>query len=534
MKSFYDKVSEILEEIIRDSFNTSLEHPLWELPQRQEFGDLSSMVALKLGSQVKQDPLEIAGQVKNALSSALKHQVERIEILKPGFINIFLSRDVLINSLNGILAGKERFFRHKFKKKILVEFLSANPTGPLSIAHGRQAVIGDAIANILEFCGNTVEREYYLNDAGRQIELFHESTGSAVDALRKNIEYVAPEGGYKGDYILNIAEYFLKTGGKGNIRSFDMQSMIDCIKKDLKDLGVKDFTRWFSQQHELIENGKVRAAIEFFRGKDLIYEKDGALWFTATRFGDDKDRVVKKADGELTYFASDIAYHRDKAERGYDELINLWGPDHHGYIRRVQTAMKAMGYKEEMLKVVIIQLVTLKTKQRMSKREGTFVPLSDLIADVGRDAARFYYLTRKNSSHLEFDIDLAKEASFDNPLYYIQYVCARIKSIFRKAGGVVPDASASQFLKAEEEIALLRLLLQFSYCLEKAYYSLEPVFLIEFMRNLASGFHKFYERVRVIEADERLTRARLNLLEGVLTVFHCGLELLGITPVEQM
>ena len=308
--------------------------------------------------------------------------------------------------------------------------------------------------------------------------------------------------------------------------------MINLIKEDLEKLDIT-FDSWFSQK-EIIEKEKVGQAIESLKKKGLIYEKEGAVWFVSTKLGDDKDRVVKKADGELTYFASDIAYHKDKAQRGFDELINLWGPDHHGYIKRVKTAISALGYSEEILKIIIIQLVTLKTKERMSKRAGTFIGLEELINNVGKDATRFYYLTRKNSSHLEFDIDLAKEASFDNPLYYIQYVCARIESIFKKAAPLSGEAKFSHLLKEKEELNLLRTLLQLSYCLEKTYYSLEPVFIIEFLRNLAAQFHKFYENVRVIESDENLTQARLSLLGGVKVVFHCGLTLLGITPVEQM
>ncbi len=268
--------------------------------------------------------------------------------------------------------------------------------------------------------------------------------------------------------------------------------------------------------------------------KGLIYESQDALWFSSTRFGDDKDRVIRKADGELTYFASDIAYHKDKIERGADELINLWGPDHHGYIKRVKTAIQALEFDQRLLKIIIIQLVTLKNKEKMSKRAGSFVLLSELIEDLGKDATRFYYLTRRNSSHLEFDIDLAKKASFDNPLYYIQYVCARIESIFKKAPKASFSTKFSKLLNNPEELNLVRSLLQFTYCLEKARCTLEPVFVIEYLRGLAADFHRFYEKVRVIDEDKELTQARLNLLKGVKEVFHCGLKLLGITPVEEM
>jgi len=530
MHGFQEKVSHILEKIIKKDYNFSLEHPLWELPQRQEFGDLSSMVALKLASHLEKDPLEIAARIKASLEEALSKDVDKIEILRPGFINIFISPKTLIHSLNKILKDKDKFFRSQIKRKVLIEFLSANPTGPLSVAHGRQTVVGDAIANVLEFFGNDVKREYYLNDEGRQIELLIASVEARAKEI-KGEEVSFPEDGYKGEYIKDIAEEWLKIGAKDS-RKFILKYIIALIKKDLHTLGIK-FDNWFSQK-KLISGKKVDSAIDALKKKGLIYEKDEALWFSSTKFGDDKDRVIKKADGELTYFASDIAYHKDKIDRKFNKLINLWGPDHHGYIKRVKSAIKALKHDEDILKIIIIQLVTLKTKKRMSKRAGTMILLSDLIKDVGPDAARFYYLTRRNSSHLEFDIDLAKEASFNNPLYYIQYVCARIESIFRKAKKVSFKSNFSKFLKDPEELALLRALLQFSYCLEKAYYSQEPVFIIEFLKDLASSFHKFYEKIIVLTEDKKVSQARINLISAVRIVFHCGLTLLGIKPAERM
>lgn len=530
MHGFQEKVSHTLEKIIKNDYNLFLGHPLWELPQKQEFGDLSSMVALKLASHLKKDPLEIAAQIKASLEKALSKDVDRIEILRPGFINIFISPKTLIHYLNKILKYKDKFFRSQIKKRVLIEFLSANPTGPLSIAHGRQAVIGDAIANVLEFFGNDVKREYYLNDEGRQIDLLIASIEARAKEI-KGEEVSFPEDGYKGEYIKDIAEEWLKSEAK-NSRKFILKHIITVIKKDLHALGIK-FDNWFSQK-KLISGKKVDSAIDVLKKKGLIYEKDGALWFSSTKFGDDKDRVIKKADGGLTYFASDIAYHKDKIDRKFNKLINLWGPDHHGYIKRVKSAIKALNHDEDILKIITIQLVTLKTKKRMSKRAGTMILLSDLIKNVGPDATRFYYLTRRNSSHLEFDIDLAKEASFNNPLYYIQYVCARIESIFRKAKKVSFKSNFSKFLKDPEELALLRALLQFSYCLEKAYYSQEPVFVIEFLKDLAASFHKFYEKKRVLDEDKKISQARINLVSAVRTVFHCGLTLLGIKPVEKM
>ena len=534
MKSFQKKASNALGKIISNKYNIPLECPLWELSQKQEFGDLSSMVALKLASCLKKDPLGIASEIKTSLEKVLFKDVEKIEILRPGFINIFISPKILIKSLNKVLKNKDKFFHSKIKRKVLIEYLSANPTGPLSVAHGRQAVVGDVIANVLEFFGNNVQREYYLNDEGRQIERLVDSVEARIKENRGE-DIVFPEDGYKGEYVSTTASkpsIIKLESDRNRLTKAILKEQIDLIKKDLCALGIK-FDNWFSQK-VLIQGKKVEEAINLLKKKDFIYEKEGALWFSSTKFGDDKDRVIKKADGELTYFASDIAYHKDKIDRKFNKLINLWGPDHHGYIKRVKSAIKALKHDQDILKIIIIQLVTLKTKERMSKRAGTMILLSDLIRDVGSDATRFYYLTRRNSSHLEFDLDLAKEASFNNPLYYIQYVCARIESIFRKIEKVSFDTSFSKFLKDPEELALLRALLQFSYCLDKAYHSQEPVFIIEFLKDLAASFHKFYEKKRVLDDDKKVFQARTNLVGAVKIVFHCGLSLLGIKPVEKM
>jgi len=530
MKGFCQKVSKILEDIIKKEYAIELDPPLWEVPSRQDFGDLSTMVSLKLASKLKKDPLEVATHLKGLLEKGKEKGIEKIEIVKPGFINIFFAKNALVNSLNELIETKDRFFRHSIKKKVSLEFLSANPTGPLSIAHGRQAVVGDCLGSILKFCGVDVEREYYVNDAGKQLDLFIQSVDERIKEL-KGESFQIPEGGYQGEYVKDVAKA-VYDACPDNPKRFALDFVLGWIKKDLKDLGI-DFDTWTSQQ-KIIDDKKIEKVIKELTDKNLIYEKEDAIWFASTKFGDDKDRVIKKNDGELTYFASDIAYHEDKIKRGADELVNLWGPDHHGYIERVKSAIEALGHKRDILRIVIIQLVTLKSKEKMSKRKGTAILLSDLIKEVGKDTARFYYLTRKNSSHLDFDIDLAKATSFDNPLYYIQYSCARIESIFEKAGGRKVNIKYSEFLQSDEELLLLRALLQFSYTLEKAYYSLEPVFIIEYLKSIAALFHKFYETNRVIGEGENIETARLNLLEATRIVLHCGLNLLGITPAKKM
>lgn len=517
-------------ELVQKEFGMEPELPLWELPSRPEFGDFSSAIAMRMASKVKQPPLQIAGQIKTSLENLLKDDAEKIEVLPPGYINIFVSRHTLIDFLDELLRKKDAFFRHCFNKKILLEFVSANPTGPLSIAHGRQAVVGDVIGNVLEFFGNQVTREYYINDAGRQLDLLVESVKERMKELNGQ-PFCIPEGGYQGEYVKEIAKRCLEKSN-ADIKQFILSDVMAIIKSSLDCLGIK-FDTWRSQQ-KMIEEGKIAKIMQVLKEKSLIYEKERAWWFASTRFDDDKDRVVVKADGELTYFASDIAYHWEKIQRSYNQLINIWGPDHHGYIGRVKASLAALGYKKDILEVIIMQLVTIKSGERMSKRKGTMVLLSDLVNDLGKDTVRFYYLTRKNSSHLDFDIDLAKKTSFDNPLYYIQYACARIESIFKKVNFSGEDVQYSRFLKEKEEIDLLRMLGQFFCCLEKTYYTKEPVFIIEYLKNTAAVLHKFYEIRRVAGEEDNIARARLNLLQATKVVIHCALNLLGITPVEKM
>lgn len=543
MKTLYKKLSSALDELIKSKYDIKLEPPLWELPSRQGFGDISSPVAMRLASILKKDPLEIASDIKISLEKTLSDEAEKIEVLRPGFVNIFFSHKTLINALNEIISNKEDFFKKDIRGKKLIEFCSANPTGPLSIAHGRQAIIGDTIANILKFCGTEVIKEYYINDTGVQMENLTKSVKWHIDKTQGLDCGEFPEDGYKGKYIEDVAAKIsplLKKSADGqqgyafdfNLTERILSDILDWIKQDLNLAGI-NYDIWTSQK-KIIADKKIEKVIDILRSKDLLFEQEDALWFSSTKFGDDKDRVIKKNDGELTYFASDIAYHQDKILRGFDQLINLWGPDHHGYIPRVNAALKALGYNENILKVIIIQLVTLKTKEKMSKRKGTAILLSELINDVGKDAARFFYLTRRNSSILEFDLDLAKEASVNNPLYYIQYSSARIESIFNKSEIKEFDISKSYLLKEEPEINLLRTILQFAYCLEKAYYSLEPVFIVEYLKSLAAAFHKFYENAKVLVEDKAITAARLNLLFATRTALHCGLNLLGITPLNKM
>ena len=513
------------------SYSVNINPPLWEVPKEKKYGDFSTMIALKVASLLKRNPYDIACEIKDILKEKLGSYTDRIDVVKPGFVNVFISKKGLIESLNRIIQEKDEFFKDNRKKKVLLEFVSANPTGPLSIAHGRQAVVGDVIGRIFKFFGNKVECEYYLNDEGNQIDLLVESVRQRIKELRGE-DFKIPEGGYQGEYLKDIARE-ARDIEEDKLRNFVVSSMVSLIKNELNSLGIV-FDNFFSQK-KLIDKKEVDKVIESFSAKGLIYEKDSALWFSSSKFGDDKDRVLRKKNSELTYFASDIAYHKDKIERGFDEIINLWGPDHHGYIGRVKASIKALGYNENILKVVIIQLVTIKTKERMSRRRGTAVLLSDLINEVGNDAVRFYYILRRNSSPLEFDIDLAKSASLDNPLYYVQYAHARIKSIFAKAG-VKEDFNLdySKYLTDEEELSLIRDILQFSYCLNKLYYNLEPVFLADYLKSIAASFHRFYEKKRILGSGDNKMFARINLTEAVRVVLSSGLDILGIKAWDKM
>lgn len=529
MKEIYTCLDNLIRGFIRNKYSFNWSQAVLDVPKDKRFGDLSSPVAFRLASLSKRNPEIIAKEIVSFLKDNVGDDIDRIEIISKGFINIFISRKSLIDNFNRLLTEKENFFRQKRNNKVLLEFVSANPTGPLSIAHGRQAVVGDVIGRILSFMGDEVVREYYVNDEGKQIDLFVESVKERIKEL-KGEHFSIPEGGYHGDYVKKIAREVI-SDSPHNLRDYIISKMLEVIRKDLLNLDV-NFNNWFSQK-KLIEEGKVNAVIDKLKDKGFIYEKDGALWFCSSKFGDDKDRVLRKQDGELTYFASDITYHYDKIKRGFSRLINLWGPDHHGYINRVKASIKALGFDNTILDIIIVQLVNIKSKERMSRRKGTALLLSDLFEDVGKDATRFYYLLRRTSSHLEFDIDLAKKASFDNLLYYIQYAHARICSVFRKAGVNEFILEANNYIDGDE-LSLLRQIFKFGFSLENIYYTLEPLHLIDYLKELATEFHKFYERHRILCDDKNMMRLRINLLEGIRIVLSCGLKLLGVSIPAKM
>lgn len=549
----------LLEEAVREVVSktkpgTTLAPIALEVPRQRGHGDLAASIAMQLASPLKKAPLEIAHALKSDLetrlsSSILAESIERIDVVPPGFINFFLKPTFLYAVLEEVLREGFRYGRGNGGrgKKAMVEFVSANPTGALSVAHGRQAAVGDALANLLDFSGYRVSREYYLNDEGTQIDLL----GVSILARAKEsvgMEAAFPENGYKGAYIRQLAEAFLKKTSRKALesprakelaRDFGVRELVAVIRQDLDRFGVK-FDRWFSQK-SLRRFGYLTGTLNRLKRRGVLYEKEGAWWLKSTDFGDDKDRVVIRSDGRLTYIAADIAYHRKKFERGFSLLVNLWGPDHHGYIPRLKAAIEALGFPPAALQVVIVQLCTLKRGEEtipMSTREGEFITSTQVVEEVGRDAARFFFLLRKADAHLEFDLALAKQHSLENPVYYIQYAHARISSILKNPDSAralrLNEKGSLNLLKAPEELELLRALREFPGAVEVCAKSLEPFGMVVYLQRLAEGFHRFYDKHRVLSDDLSLSAARLSLIQGMKIVLATGLRLLGVSAPEKM
>jgi len=529
-----------------------------EIPKDEAMGDFATTIAMSLTKTLKKPPKKIAEEIATELTRHVAGKpgpVESIEIAGPGFINFRLKMEFLHAKLEQLLSEKHSSLRTDMGKgvKVQVEFVSANPTGPLHVGHGRGAAVGNALCNILQAAGFEVQREFYINDAGLQVRLLGESVFARyLQRLGNDAHF--PEDGYRGDYVEFIAEEIIKRVGEECLnRSFEecgdfftnyaYKMMLADIANDLKDFGII-FDRWQSEE-ELYEKEKVQSALTALQQKGLIYEKDGAKWFSSTNFGDDKDRVVLKRDGEYTYFASDIAYHKDKLDRGFDSIINIWGADHHGYIPRIKSVLEAFGLPKEKFKVILIQMVALLRRGepvQMSKRSGEFVTLREVVSEVGADITKFIFLTRRADSQLEFDIEVAKEQSAENPVFYVQYAFARISSIFRQAmekGIRVFEGSEVQGvdltpLKEYEEMSLVKKLLQYPMVFEGAAVSCEPHRITYYLQELAGMFHSYYNKHRVISDDEQLTNARLCLCKAVQILLKEGLSMLGVSAPERM
>ena len=522
-----------------------------EAPREKEHGDLATNLALLLAKPARMAPRRVAEILVQNLTRSLPW-VEKIEIAGPGFINFYLQRDWVYQVIPSIIKKAENYGRVRLGKgrKVQVEFVSANPTGLLHMGNARGAALGDSIAAILDFAGYAVTREFYINDAGKQIENF----GLSLEARYLQLlgrENRVPEDGYHGEDILESARGFLAREGDRYLAAgpderrlalveYALAEKIGSIKKVLADFGVH-YDVWFSEQ-SLHEGGEVRDALDYLQEKGCLYESEQALWFKASEFGAEKDEVVVRANGIPTYFAADIAYHRNKFQRGFERVINVWGADHHGHVARMKGAVAALGCDPDALDVVIMQLVRLYQGGeivRMSKRTGQFVTLEELVEEVGKDAARYFFVMRGSDSHLDFDLDLARSETNDNPVYYIQYAHARICSILRQygeQGGIMPEPADVDFklLREEYEQALARKLADFPGEVTSAAVNLAPQRMARYLHELAGLLHSFYNSHRVITSPGELTKARLLLVDATRITLKNGLGLLGLTAPERM
>ena len=547
--------------------------PAVDFPKREEWGDLSSNVAMFLAKKERKSPGDVADLIVAQLKSSSKI-FEQIDIAPPGFLNFTLRRDCWHSVLSEIEEQESHYGKSTIGQgqRVLLEFVSANPTGPLHMGHGRGAALGEALARLLRFAGYLVEREYYINDAGRQMKLLAASVYARYQELEgQKIEF--PEDGYHGEYIIELAKN-IRDHASSNLLDFSpeevqtlaYQKLLEAIKHDLTQFGI-NFETWYSEA-SLFSSGKIQEALDDLEKRDLVFKEDGAVWFRSSKFNDEKDRVVRKQDGDYTYLASDIAYHYDKLIRGFDWLINIWGADHHGYVPRMQGAVEAFGYPKDRLQIVLVQMVSLLRggkKVEMSKRAGEFVTLKEVADEVGADAAKFFFLMRRADTHLEFDLELAKKKSSENPVYYVQYAHARLASLFRIAeerGLLVPTASKADLslLVAPEEFRLIKHLSSFPGLIESCAQALEVHRVSFYLQELASLLHVFYYKHRVLPPkagdgkdeviesgpDEgeveairetvtpALTQARLALLKQVRIVLSNGLSLLGVSAPEKM
>jgi len=520
-------------------------------PKLDTHGDFSTNIALVMASVQKRPPRKVAEIILKYLDDR-GGDIAKAEIAGPGFINFFVNPASWLPVLKVVHTEDTRFGAANIGggERVQVEFVSANPTGPLHVGHGRGAAVGDSVANILSFCGYDVQREYYINDSGRQIRTLGRSVFLRYQQLfGENIAF--PHDCYQGDYIVDIAKEIKKLKKNTLLEQSDDQATTYCaryaadiiladIKKDLTAFGVTH-DNWFSEQ-SLFDSGHVDRVINEFKEKHIIYQKDDALWFNTSLYGDEKDRVVVRNNGLTTYFASDIAYHHDKFERGFEQVIDVWGADHHGYIPRMAASIEASGYHRDQFKVILVQLVNLLRgglPVTMSTRSGEFVTLKDVVDEVGRDAARFIFLTRHYESPLDFDLELAKQKTNENPVYYVQYVHARIASIVRKdrEKGVSSeqwDADAVVRLTEPEEIQIMKALARYPEAVAGSAAYLEPHRITFYLMNLASCFHAYYNKHRVLTDDPILSRARLYLALAVQKVIRNGLSLLGVSAPEQM
>jgi arginyl-tRNA synthetase len=525
-----------------------------ETPPRPEQGDFATGVAMALGRHMKTDGRSVAGTIVRHLNID-DSPVLRVDIAGPGFLNFFLDTGWLQKAMSRVWAEGPSYGRTDYLngEKILLEFVSANPTGPLNVVNARAAAVGDCLASMLEMAGAQVSREFYINDAGNQTDVL----GDSLEARYRQVlgqDSPLPENAYKGEYLKDLAQELVSEKGHSLLeladderhaffKSYALQKILEWQKKTLQDYGLT-FDTWFSEK-SLRDAGAHNLVVELLRTKGLTYDKDGAVWFRSTDFGDDKDRVLVKSDenATATYIVPDLAYHKNKLERGFNHLIDILGPDHHGYVNRLAAGLMGLGYPKDVLEVLIVQVVRLvkgKELVKMSKRGGEFISMDELLEDVGKDAARFFFLMRSPESHLDFDIDLARLQSNENPVFYVQYAHARIASIFRQAKddgfkfAMGPNEIDFSLLRDPSELALMKIIATFPEEVHEIAKAREPNRLIKYMMDLATAFHAFYTRCRVLGEDPALTAARLYLAKLAQIVLANALRLTGISAPESM
>jgi arginyl-tRNA synthetase len=519
-----------------------------EHPQNAEYGDYASSLPLKLARATGSSPLSIANDIANFISPT--PEIDQVVVAPPGFINFTLKSDWLTSQVDLILEAGDSYGNIEVGQgsRVQIEFVSVNPTGPLHVGHGRGAILGSTLANVLTAAGYKVEKEYYINDAGSQIDAFYRSLYARYQQCL-GIDAEMPADGYFGNYMIELAKEIIAEHGDKfctlpkaeaipQLGELGLEKIISQIKADLELLGVS-FDVWFSER-SLYTNGQYQTALSLLRQGGYITEKEGATWFVSTALGENKDNVVIRSDGSPTYFATDIAYHYDKfLRRKFDQVINIWGADHLGHVSRMKAVVEALGINPERLKVIISQMVTLRRGGelvRVSKRTGDIITLRELVEEVGADVCRFFFLSRSADSQMDFDLELAKKQSADNPVYYVQYAHARIASILRLAqqkGISYADGNVA-LLTTEPELTLIRKMLLLPEIVELIAHTLEPHHLTYYAQDLATVFHSFYKQCRVISQDETLTKARLKLVAAAKIVLSRALHLMGMTAPERM
>lgn len=580
-----DQLQDLIKKCIQDLISKGI---LIEMPPNvrldhtkdNSHGDYATNIALMLSKQAKMNPVDLAKIIVDQLEES--SFINKIEIAGPGFINFFISDESSSSVVSEIIDQEALYGSSEIGqgKKVLLEYVSANPTGPLHVGHGRGAAYGATISNLLRAVGFKVDNEYYVNDAGRQMDILAVSIYLRYLSLcGENLRF--PDNGYQGQYIKDIAQVIYDSSGEEFYKKLDLifanvskdgseggdkeshidgliensksilgdsfraifqvgiESILGGIKSDLSEFGVV-FEKWFSEQ-SLIDTGLSESCISKLKESQKVYEKDGALWFKTTNYGDEKDRVVVRDNGNHTYFASDIAYHFDKFERGYDKIINVWGADHHGYISRVKASIDALGHSPDKLEILLVQFANLYrggSKVQMSTRSGSFVTLEDLRKEVGNDAARFFYILRKSEQHMDFDLDLAKSKTNENPVYYIQYAHARICSVFRQANEKEMEVDHSQanlsLLTEGIEKNIIKELSRYKSVLESSAIQYEPHQLAYYLRDLSTHFHSYYNACKFIVEDKHLTQARLSLIHATRQILINGLSILGVSAPESM